>query len=1009
MRHMKQTTLWLCTFLVVMGLVLPGSAVAETRAPQSSDVTSAGIRFHSSGWLDAVPAAERATAFDRVNAWIEQRQANVAKRPPVDPAVQANTTAAWTVMVFMAADNNLEQAALGDINELEAVGSSPDVNILVEIDRSEEYTDIDGDWTDGRRYLIQQDDDLEEINSTVVEKLGETNSGDPNAIADFAVWAIQNYPAEKYAFIMWDHGGAWIMHSSDEDSGDSVNLPETVEALDRIKAETGIDQFELLGFDMCLMGQLEVMQTIAPYARYAFGSEELVPGPGMFYFFLDELVKNPGMDGKQLSGHIVDYYMQFYDELWTYADFYGLTAVDLGQLTVMKTAIDQFAAAIDTNPQAALSALADARNNTLAYGGYDDPQVYDIFSSVDLYRFAELFTDISTVPAMQQAAQGVIDSFDSVVIAEAHNEGLDGSHGMAIYFPRTIKAYRKNDFFKKYPAQVPATMASWIRFLDVYHGTAATTVTSAPNVEVLSVFPEVASIYQPAVVSLDISGRDILQVNYAVTYIISENERAVLDFDYLVSRTTTIGGADIVNWSDGVTTRTFTWEAEVPKLTDGTVSTYALLIPNRDDPNVAIVNGEYTSVRGEDPLNAQLVFDLNERKSTSLWGLSETADGALQPFEVKIQDGDTFRPLWLTMDANNELTSSSFGDTLTLSSTTPITFEKVPAPTGQYSISFVAENVAGEKTLDEALIQVSNDNLAPNLRGYTDLAYGVNFLYPSSWIRPRFTPDGKRLFTADLTTNTILSLFPYTEVTSAEETAAAVRESWSQLQNLQVSNERQAEINGLSAYIADYTYTFDGEARVGAVIAIYVPSQNVGYGFDLDAPAAIPGPAQEALAALIDSINFFEPQQATGQSAWQTVTLADGKVSFPVPADWIQAISGNWTLYGPANIPAIFAGLTWAAASGQSNQALAEYWVSQLQTNRQNLEILASQPYYVGSSEWYLVVFRYEADVKMGGAFFAISSGGQDYVFWLEAPDAEFDQLYAEVFSVAIGGFTFNG
>jgi hypothetical protein len=140
-----------------------------------------------------------------------------------------------------------------------------------------------------------------------------------------------------------------------------------------------------------------------------------------------------------------------------------------------------------------------------------------------------------------------------------------------------------------------------------------------------------------------------LQVNFAVTRIINDNERVVLDFDYLVSRTATTTGADIVDWSNGVTTRTFVWEGEVPILTDGTVSTYALLIPNRDDPNSAIVNGEYTSVAGGDPIQAQLVFDLEQRQSTALWGINETASGALQPFEIQMQAGDQFRPLWLTM------------------------------------------------------------------------------------------------------------------------------------------------------------------------------------------------------------------------------------------------------------------------------------------------------------------------------------------------------------------------
>jgi hypothetical protein len=582
---------------------------------------------------------------------------------------------------------------------------------------------------------------------------------------------------------------------------------------------------------------------------------------------------------------------------------------------------------------------------------------------------------------------------------------------VAIYFPRTLKAYKVGAFNERYPVEVPAQMASWVQFLDTFHGTAATTVTTAPVINVLNVYPpdQVASIYQPAVVTLDISGRDILQVNYAVSQVQADGQRVVLDFDYFVSRTTTPTGTNIINWADGVTTRTFTWEAEVPLLSDGTTTTYALLIPNRDNPEIAIVNGEYTPTNGK-PIEAQLVFDLNSRQATGLWGLNETESGAVQPFQIEFQDGETFRPLWLTLDQNNDLASTSFGETLILNAAQPITFEKVPAPSGSYSISFVAENVTGEKTLSEATIQVNNDGLDPALRGYTDVTYGVNFRYPSNWIRPRFTPDGKRLFTADLTTNTVMTLFPYTDVATAEETADAVQASWAALPDLQVTDRRAVEVNSLPAFVIDYTYTFEGQPRAGAVIAIFVPSQNVGYGFDLDAPADNPGPAQQALAALIESINFFAPGEVIGDSSWHTVSPGGGLVSFQVPTSWTEEQDGGFTLYRPLDRQDVFIALGVAAASGQTKEQLAQFYVQQLQSNEQNLQVLAEQPYYVGNQEWYLVVFTYDkAGVAQAGAFFATTVGGQDYIFWMEAPDAEFDQIYADTFGVSVDSFAFSG
>ena len=44
--------------------------------------------------------------------------------------------AAWTVLVYMAADNNLEKYAIDDLSEMLSAKISDDVNVIVEIDRT---------------------------------------------------------------------------------------------------------------------------------------------------------------------------------------------------------------------------------------------------------------------------------------------------------------------------------------------------------------------------------------------------------------------------------------------------------------------------------------------------------------------------------------------------------------------------------------------------------------------------------------------------------------------------------------------------------------------------------------------------------------------------------------------------------------------------------------------------------------------------------------------------------
>ena len=117
--------------------------------------------------------------------------------------------AKWTFMVYLDADNDLEKYGIADFNEMETVGSSSDVQIIVQMDRSPNYDATNGDWADTRRFRVIKDNDTKTITSPVLQNLGEANMGDPNTLVSFVNWAKLNYPADHYCLVLWDHGGGW--------------------------------------------------------------------------------------------------------------------------------------------------------------------------------------------------------------------------------------------------------------------------------------------------------------------------------------------------------------------------------------------------------------------------------------------------------------------------------------------------------------------------------------------------------------------------------------------------------------------------------------------------------------------------------------------------------------------------------------------------------------------------------------------------------------------------------
>ena len=91
----------------------------------------------------------------------------------------------------------------------------------------------------------------------------------------------------------------------------NLYLMELDTALGEIRSRTGLDKFELVGMDACLMGQLEVFSALAPHARYAVASQETEPALGWAYTsFLETLTRNPDATGADLGRSIVDSYIE---------------------------------------------------------------------------------------------------------------------------------------------------------------------------------------------------------------------------------------------------------------------------------------------------------------------------------------------------------------------------------------------------------------------------------------------------------------------------------------------------------------------------------------------------------------------------------------------------------------------------------------------------------------------------------------------------------------------------
>ena len=128
---------------------------------------------------------------------------------------KAYSQTGWTIMVYIAGDNNLSIAGINDLNEMEGAMDGVPSNVIVLIDElgnnNTNAYEVEYDWYGpDNSAIVSTEIRLSDINSSWSNEL---NMGSCQTLEDFASWCINNYPANKYALVLWDHGSGWLKSS----------------------------------------------------------------------------------------------------------------------------------------------------------------------------------------------------------------------------------------------------------------------------------------------------------------------------------------------------------------------------------------------------------------------------------------------------------------------------------------------------------------------------------------------------------------------------------------------------------------------------------------------------------------------------------------------------------------------------------------------------------------------------------------------------------------------------
>lgn len=296
------------------------------------------------------------------------------------------------------------------------------------------------------------------------------NMGDPKTLLFFLNYAVSNFPADRYALVLWDHGEGSLGGVCHDELNylTPVHLPGTEDCLSMAELSDALNgspfteqKLSWIGFDACLMASAEVAKTVSPYAEYMIASEETEPGTGWNYLFLREM--DSSMDPVQQSELIATTYLAAsraeYPEEFLSTGKCTLSCLDLSKLGNVASALDQFISSIQVDSKS-FPRISRSRRRMLAFGKGEDIDSYrDLVDLGNMTEKLSSLVDRSVYENMEKALRECVRMSVSTRIARDSFVS-----GLTLYFPfeneakyvEWMKLYKDVGFTDQYRSFIQA-------------------------------------------------------------------------------------------------------------------------------------------------------------------------------------------------------------------------------------------------------------------------------------------------------------------------------------------------------------------------------------------------------------------------------------------------------------------------------------------------------------------------------------------------------------------------
>jgi hypothetical protein len=435
----------------------------------------------------------------------------------------------WTIMIYMAGDNNLAVDMAYAMEQIKSVADQGEdsPNLFVYYDgNSPAIPTLYCDFSEPGKPRYVRSYKVPNKLYPIAKKENE-NAADPRSIVNFVDWCVNTVEvenngeisfgrrAQKYALIFSGHslGFQDIGLFKDETSGKSMSMRDFYAVLERLtssrkelleearannwegdlkEVETTVllgKKLDLLGFDSCVMGMLEVGYQFNNMTKTMIASEGSVPSAGWTYAKILGLLgreQNRNLDTRKVAELFVREFIRSQDAYTVGGVSVDMAAWDLGRFAELTDAFDGLA-------QMLLGCFASDEKSRIyrqmervILQAHWKCQSYMYDQNVDLGDFCELLDqecemvvedlgegdDVEAFRCVQKECRNVLKELRKAVILSGFSGGgYQHSNGVSVFFPWSREGYevsRKNYESLWFTKDVKRKQLSWTDFLKKY-------------------------------------------------------------------------------------------------------------------------------------------------------------------------------------------------------------------------------------------------------------------------------------------------------------------------------------------------------------------------------------------------------------------------------------------------------------------------------------------------------------------------------------------------------------